>query len=266
MPRPSVAAPSASALIALTLAVGTVAAPAPAQDLTPEEVKQLALQAILENPEIVMQAVGILQEREEAAAAAAARAALSDNRDRLEADPNAPVLGNPDGDVTVVEFFDYNCPYCRRAGPFVDGLIASDPNVRVVFREFPILGEGSDYAARAALAAREQGRYFEFHEALMAARGRVEAPTVTAIAEDLGLDVAKLEADMAAPEVQAHIDASLEMARALGINGTPAFVVGDALAPGLLETEQLAAMVSAARGAAPDAGAAGRALLPPATD
>ncbi|MEM8823792.1 MAG: DsbA family protein [Pseudomonadota bacterium] len=229
------------------LAAALLTLPAAAQDFSEEEIKQLALQAILENPEIVMEAVTILQNREAAEAEALARATLSENRDLLEQDPNAPVLGNPDGDVTVVEFFDYNCPYCRRAGPEIEALIAADPGVRVVYREFPILGEGSVFAARAALAAREQGLYPEMHKALMEARGRVDERSVMIVAADVGLDVDQLRADMASPEVQAHIDTTLRLAQQLGFNGTPAFVVGEATAPGLLTSAQLQEMVDAAR-------------------
>ena len=218
-----------------------------ARAMTAEEVKEIALQAILENPEVVMEAVAILQERQARAEADAARAALSDNRDALERDDNAPVLGNPEGDVTVVEFFDYNCPYCRRAGAEVAALIAADPNVRVVYREWPILGEESVVAARAALASREQGLYPAFHEALMGQQIRLDEALVMEVAAEVGLDVERLRADMDAPEVQAHIDASMELARSLGINGTPAFVVADALAPGVVTAEELARMVAAAR-------------------
>jgi protein-disulfide isomerase len=232
------------AVLALSTAL---ALPAAAQDFTEAEIKQLALQAILENPEIVMEAVGILQNREAAEAEAAARSTLDDRRALLERDENAPVLGNPDGDVTVVEFFDYNCPYCRRAAEQVDLLVERDGNVRVVYREWPILGEGSDFAARAALASREQGMYGAFHEALMGARGRVDEAMVMQIAEGIGLDTEKLRADMDAPEVQAHIDTTFELARSLGFSGTPSFVIGDALAPGLVDADQLAEMVEAAR-------------------
>ncbi len=123
-------------------------------------------------------------------------------RQLLERDPNAPVLGNPEGDVTVVEFFDYNCPYCRRAMSEVQGLLDADQDVRLVYREWPILGEGSVFAAKAALAAREQGKYEEFHWALMGMEERAEEASVMRLAEEIGLDVEKLRADMDAPEVQ----------------------------------------------------------------
>ena len=235
------------AALALSTAIGLAALPATAQTFTEDEVKQLALQAILENPEIVMEAVAILQKREEEAAAAQAQTSLDAGRDLLERDPNAPVLGNPDGDVTVVEFFDYNCPYCRRAGEQVSAMLAQDDSVRVVYREWPILGEGSTYAAKAALAARNQGKYAEFHDALMAATGRIDAQVVLQTAADLGLDVAQLQADMEAPEVQAHIDTSFQLAQSLGFSGTPSFVVGDALAPGLVEADQLLSMIDDVR-------------------
>jgi protein-disulfide isomerase len=237
-------------LAALSVAASLALAPLPlhAQGMTEAEVKALALEAILERPEIVMEAIGILQEHERLAAEAAARAAIEANRPALESGDNAPVLGNPDGDVTVVEFFDYNCPYCRRAGPEVAGLLEADQGVRLVYREYPILGEGSVFAARAALAARAQDGYEAMHAALMGAQGRLDERSVMQVAAELGLDADRLRADMEGPEVMAHIRTSLELAHALGVNGTPAFVVGDVVAPGLVETAELQAMVAAARG------------------
>ena len=220
-----------------------------AQDLSPDQVKKLALEAILENPEIVMQAVDILRARDAQAAEAAAQETLSQGRAALERDPNAPVLGNPDGDVTVVEFFDYNCPYCQRAGEQVNEALGLDDGIRVVMREWPILGEGSVWAARAALASRSQGMYPEFHQALMNARNRLGETTVLKIAADVGLDVAQLRTDMDAPEVTAHIETSMQLAQQLGFSVTPSFVVGETLAPGLITSAQLLEMVDELRAA-----------------
>ena len=231
----------------MTCAAALTAAPGHAQDLTEDRVKELVLEAIRENPEIVMEAVGILQQREQAAAASAADAALSENRAALEDASNAPVKGNPAGDVTVVEFFDYNCPYCKRAHAEVDALIEGDDEVRIVFREWPILGDGSVFAARAALAARAQDGYVKLHNAMLEAEGRLDESSVMRIAGDVGLDTDRLRADMEAPEVQAHIDQSMELAQGLGFTGTPSFVIGDQLAPGLVEAETMAAMVEAVR-------------------
>ena len=218
-----------------------------ADDLSDDRIKELVLEAIRENPEIVLEAVQIIEQREQERQAAAAAAVLSENRDILENDPNAPVLGNADGDVTVVEFFDYNCPYCRRVKPQIEVLLEADPNVKLVYREWPILGDGSVFAARAALASREQGKYEEFHWALMGMAGRAEEATVIRVAEEIGLDVAKLRRDMNAPEIDAHIAASMEMSRALGFNGTPSFVIGDALVPGVIEAEQMIQLAREAR-------------------
>ena len=217
----------------------------PAQQMTEEQVKQLALEAVLENPQIIMQAMAILEQRERDRAASVANTV----RLQLEQDPNSPNLGNPDGDVTVVEFFDYNCPYCRKAGQTVQELLASDANVRVIYREWPILGEGSVFASRAALAARAQGKYEEFHWALMNGEGRASEASILKLARHLGLDVAKLQADMTSPAVEAHIAQSNALARTLGFTGTPAFIVGDRTAPGMLSTDEISAMVAEARAA-----------------
>ncbi|PWR02421.1 hypothetical protein DKT77_12545 [Meridianimarinicoccus roseus] len=218
-----------------------------ADDLSEDRVRELVLETIRENPQIVMEAVAILQRQEADAQAQAQAQVLEDERDLLERDPNAPVLGNPDGDVTIVEFFDYNCPYCRRVKPEIEALLAADPNVRLVYREWPILGEGSVFAARAALAAREQGLYEEFHWALMGMNGRAEEAAVMRVAEEVGLDLVQLRRDMAAPEIEEHIATSMRLSQALGFNGTPSFVIGEVLVPGLVEQEQLQALVAQVR-------------------
>ena len=229
--------------IFLALAFVGFAQSVPAQSMTDDQVKQLALEAILENPEIIMQAVAILQQREKEQAASGANTV----RLEVESDPNAPNLGNLEGDVTVVEFFDYNCPYCRSAGQTVQALLAADENVRVIYREWPILGDDSVMAARAALAAREQGKYEAFHWALMNGEGRVTEALIFKVARDLGMDVAQLEADMVSPAVEAHIALSNALAQQLGFTGTPAFIVGDKTAPGMLNLDEIAMLVAEAR-------------------
>ena len=220
-----------------------------ADSLSEERVKELVLEAIRENPGIVIEAIQMIEERQETAKAFEAKQVLTSNRDALERDPNAPVLGNPDGDVTVVEFFDYNCPYCKRVKPHMEALLAADKNVRVVYREWPILGEGSVFAARAALASREQGKYDEFHWAMMEMKGRVGEANVMQAAEKLGIDTAQLRSDMDSPKINEHIETSMRLARSLGFNGTPSFVIGEALAPGLIEADQMIELVNQARAA-----------------
>ena len=224
-----------------------MATPLVAQDFTEHQIKDLALQAIRENPQIVMEAVAILEAQEDARKADQSVALLSSRRDVLERDPNAPVLGNVDGDVTIVEFFDYNCPYCKRVKPEIQALMAADPDIRLVCREWPILGEGSVFAARAALAARNQGKYEEFHWAMMGLQGRAEEASILNAAVEIGLDADKLRADMDAPEINEHIQTSMELAAALGFNGTPSFVIGEALVPGFIKTVQFEGYVEGAR-------------------
>lgn len=236
-------------LTASALALCLSASPILAEDMSRDEMRALVLDTIRQNPEIVMEAIEALQAREAEAQASQAQAVLSSNRAVLERDPNAAVLGNPDGDVTIVEFFDYNCGYCRRVFGDVKALIAADSNVRVVMREWPILGEASVFAARASLASRKQGKYEEFHVALMENEGRASEATVFQIAEDLGMDTEQLRADMDGPEIAAHFQTSQQLTQALGLNGTPAFVFGDQLVPGAIELDQMKELVAQARDA-----------------
>ena len=234
--------------IAALIVGATLAFPVQAQDAarSDEEIKALVLEAIRENPSIIAEAFELLQQEEVAAQAEAARTLLNDRREALERDPDVPVGGNPDGDVTIVEFFDYNCPYCKRATESLRALIEADPNVRVVFREWPILGEGSYFAARAALAAERQGRYEDMHWALMGL-DRAEEGTVLAAAEALGLDMEALRRDMEDPALNEQFQRTNEMAQGLGFSGTPSFVIGDELIPGVATTEQMQAAIAAAR-------------------
>lgn len=234
-----------------TMAAVTAAAlalPAQAQDLDEAALEALILETIRNNPEIVMEAIQVLQEREAEAQALASAEALRAQQAALQNDPNAPIWGNPDGDVTIVEFFDYNCGFCRRVFPNVKELVEGDGNIRVVMREWPILGEESVFAARAALASRKQDKYTEFHNALMAHEGRASEANVLTIADDLGMDIDQLREDMNGAEVDAHIAVSRQLTQSLGLNGTPAFVFGDQLVPGAIELDQMKDLVASQRG------------------
>ena len=233
--------------VSAAISVSILSVPATAEELTEGRVRELVLDTIRENPEIILEAIAILEQEQADAQAAAQAEVLRTERDLLERDPNAPVLGNPDGDVTIVEFFDYNCPYCRRAKPEIEALLAGDPNIRLVYREWPILGEGSVFAARAALAARKQGLYDEFHWAMMGMQGPAAEASVLRIAEEVGLDIDQLRRDMESPEVDNHIETSMRLSQALGFNGTPSFVIGDALVPGFVREEALREFVVRAR-------------------
>lgn len=220
-----------------------------AQNMTEDQIKALVLDTIRENPQIVVEALQMLELAQEQAQAESAKVFLTEQRELLENDPNAPVIGNPDGDVTVVEFFDYNCPYCRNAKVELDILLNADADVRVVMREWPVLGEGSVFAARAALASRQQDKYEVFHNALMTMQGRAEEQSVMRVAASVGLDVDQLRRDMDAPEITEHLQISSGMGRALGFTGTPSFVIGESLAPGMIRADQMGTLVGAARAA-----------------
>ncbi len=165
----------------------------------------------------------------------------------LYADPDAPVLGNPEGDVTVIEFFDYRCPYCRRAAPVIDALLAGDPGVRLVLKEWPILGPQSIEAARAALAAHLQGRYEPVHRALMAGDLDADADAIIDFAAQRGADPAAMRDAMGSDRVTDMLIVNDELATAIGFSGTPAFVVGEKLVPGAVSLETLRELVAQAR-------------------
>lgn len=168
-------------------------------------------------------------------------------RKALERAPNTPVLGNPKGDVTLVEFFDYNCPYCRTSLPDLQRLIAADDGLRLVLREWPVFGEGSVFATRASLAAMAQGRYLPFHVALLGIDGKAEEASVMKAARKAGLDPDRLRADMQAPAVDEHIELSMQLAEHMGLMGTPTFIAGNEGMFGKQSRKSLEGLVTRAR-------------------
>lgn len=219
----------------------------PAQTMSSDEFNQRVREYLLENPEVIMEALQRLEEREQAAQQEAVKTVLESRADQLLHDPDSPVGGNPEGDVTLVEFFDYNCPYCRRVAPTVEKAIAADPELRVVYKEFPVLGPGSVVTAKAALASRRQGKYLAFHDALMRRKGRLNEESVLKVAQSVGLDVKRLKADMDDETIAKAIRRNRELARALQINGTPGFVVGEKVIPGAVDLKSLQAAIDEAR-------------------
>ena len=188
-----------------------------------------------------------LEERERVAQASAAKSVLKTRADELLRDAESPAGGNQKADVTLVEFFDYNCPYCRQVAPLVAKAEGNDPKLRIVYKEFPILGANSSFAARAALAAHRQGKYVPFHRALMEAKGTVTETGVLEAAGRVGLDLVRLKVDMADRAIQAAIDRNLALARALNINGTPGFVIGEQIVPGAVDLATIERLIREAR-------------------
>ena len=158
----------------------------------------------------------------------------------------SPVSGNPKGDVTLVEFFDYQCGYCKRSLKPVKDLLETDRQLRIVWKEFPILGPVSRFAARAAMASEKQGRYLEFHVAVMGSRGKLTEDRVMDIAGSVGLDVQRLRREMDDPAIEEYLDETIRLARVLGIEGTPAFVIGDTLVPGAVGGARLKELIARA--------------------
>lgn len=229
------------------------AAPSAAVEaLAPEQkaaMEALIRAYILEHPEVVVESLQRWQEEQKAESEERAKAALDAHRDRLENNPATPVAGNVDGDVTVVEFFDYRCGYCKRVFPAIQELIETDGNIRYVFKEFPILGPESVVASRAAQAVWfiDPERYLDFHAALMGARGGLNEDRVLDIAAKVGLDRDKVKDAMEDPRVAEVLAANLELGRALGVNGTPAFVIGGELIPGAIDLDTMKELVAEAR-------------------
>jgi protein-disulfide isomerase len=243
---------SAAALLAFGTLAGAPAAMAqenpPVFDATESEaIEAVVKQYLLDHPEILVEALHLYEQRQQAAEAERQKAALTAEAEALNHDPAAPVIGNPEGDVTLVEFFDYRCPYCKRMTDTLAQLVEEDPNLRLDMKEYPILSEESLIAARAALAADRQGKYESFHFALMEGGGGCTEGEIMAVAESVGLDLAKLRADMQDPEIEAALRRNHVLAERVGVSGTPAFIVDDMLLPGATSLEQLRAMIAEAR-------------------
>lgn len=215
--------------------------PAPAAEaakvpVSPErrsEIEQVIKDYLMANPEILLQAQQALEAKMEKDQTEKTKAALKDHATDIFKDPESAIGGNPDGDVTIVEFFDYNCGYCRRSYDDIAKVIKADPKVKFVFKELPIINqEASPGAAKVALAARKQGKYMEVHQALMKGQGIASEATALKKAEALGLDMAKLKADMGSPEIKAELDKVMDLAKKLNVGGTPFFLVGDHVVAG----------------------------------
>lgn len=237
-------------LLLLALLLAAPFGAAAAQPFTPEQeeaIGRILRRYIEQHPEVVVEAFEAAQAKARAEAEESAKRAIAAKRQELEADPASPVLGNPAGDVTLVEFFDYRCPYCKQVAPTLQALIAEDKRLRVVMKEFPILGKDSVTASRAALAAARQGKYEVFHHALMGLKGQLTEAAIFKAAAAAGLDVERLKSDMERPEIDAQLRANHDLAQALDIRGTPAFVVGGELIPGAVDLATLRNRLAAAR-------------------
>ena len=206
-------------------------------------IKKLALEALLENPEILREASRILQAREEQKRNDNVSEQIREYSSELTDTKDTVVIGNPAGDITIIEFFDYNCPYCKTAAKDLQELIKSDENIKFIPREWPILNDNSVIAARAALASIAQGKYKEYHWRLMKEGSLTEAK-IFEIAKDLKIDISNLKKDMESEFVINHIAKSTALARRIGFSGTPLFIIEGNFFPGFVPLEELELIIS----------------------
>jgi len=210
-------------------------------------IEKVVKEYLLEHPEVIRDALQELERRSAQAEKERQKNLISENKDLLTNEKYSFSTGNKDGDVTVIEFFDYNCPYCRQALKDIVKLMDEDKNVKIVLKEYPILGEASQQASLAALAARKQGKYMEYHTALLSAKGRINNEAIETIAKEVGLDVAKLKTDMASDEIKDILQKNIDVGIKLGINGTPTFIFNDQVIPQVLPFEAMKGLVAQIR-------------------
>ncbi|RIY03727.1 DsbA family protein [Aureimonas flava] len=264
-PRQRIGSPATRLLRATApLLVGAtlVAGPAHAFDQAQtSEIETIVRNYLIEHPEVLLESLQALEAKRTAEAKAGQGETIAELRDRLVSSPDGTVAGNPEGDVTLVEFFDYNCGYCRRAASDLQVLLESDPKLRVVYKEIPVLGPPSEAAARVSLAFREAkpDAYPAFQKTLLGSRAQVDEARALEVAAELGVPESTLRPLMGGTAVAAALNESAELATALGINGTPSYVIGDELVPGAVGADALAQKIASVR-------ACGSATCPPAAD
>ena len=237
----------AAAPLGASRAADTTPAPQAAATATPPQRRQIESvihDYLLQHPDVLIAALRAAEDKLDRDNDAKASQTVALHRQEIYDNPATPIGGNPQGTATIVEFFDYRCPYCKQVQPSLEALLKQDPKLRLVYKEFPILGPVSVTAAHAALAAQRQGKYDAFHAAMMAARGNITDDTVYQVAASVGLDVDRLKRDMAAPEITQQLKDNLVLADTLNIHGTPAFIVGDRVVPGAVDLGALKTMVA----------------------
>jgi protein-disulfide isomerase len=202
---------------------------------------------LMANPEVLVDAMQELEKRQDSQRAEVAQKGVSENQAQLYRDPDTPVGGNPNGDVTIVEFNDYQCPYCKKAHQAMKSVAGADGKVRIIYKDLPILGDASKIAAQAALASIKQGKHQALHSALMDFSGKLDRDKILEIAVGVGIDRARLEKDMEDPKIKEVIDRNMSLASSLGVRGTPAFVIGKQFVPGAVDASTLKELIAEAR-------------------
>ena len=243
-------------LAAATAALFAVPATAPAAAenfSAPQrgEIERIVREYLVSHPEVLQEAMAELEKRQAVAEAEKSKTTIKSNAEAIFSSPRQVTIGNPQGDVTLVEFFDYNCGYCKRALSDLMDLMKSDSKLKVVLKEFPVLGPGSVEAAQVAVAVRMQDKtgkkYLEFHQKLLGGRGQADKARAMAVAKEIGLDMTRLEKDLKSDEVTKTIEENMKLAEALGLNGTPSYVIGNDVVIGAVGLAALNQKIEAAR-------------------
>jgi len=215
------------------------------------DIETIVRNYLIAHPEVLEEAMAELSKRQTAAESAKHAASIAENADKIFNSPRGVTLGNREGDVTFVEFFDYNCGYCKRAMTDMLDLIKADPNLKVVLKEFPVLSQGSVEAAQVGVAVRMQDpsgkKYLDFHQKLLGGRGAADKARAMAVAKEVGLDMSRLEKDMAGPEAKATLEENFKLAEAMGMNGTPSYVIGKQVVIGAVGVDGLKEKIGLAR-------------------
>ncbi len=248
---PSIMVIAAAAFLVFAASVGLTPAPTSASDeLDEKRVMEIVEKMLRERPEIIVEALAAYQAKQELAEKERQKAMLSSSNKLLFNRPGDPFIGNPDAKITIVEFFDYRCGYCKRVLKDVVAIADANPDIKVVFKEFPILGDASVVASRISLAINEvaPAKYGEFHKKVMSGRGAINKALLLRIAAALGIDTTAVEAQMESKAVSAAIRDTYQLAEQLGIRGTPAFVVGDQVVPGAIDRATLEKLIAEQRG------------------
>jgi protein-disulfide isomerase len=241
-----------SATVALALCgLPAVASAQSFNDAQRGEIQKIIKDYLISHPEVLEEVSAELTKRQATAEAEKHQAAIASNANIIFNSPRGVTVGNKDGDVTFVEFFDYNCGYCKRAMTDMIDLMKADPKLKVVLKEFPVLGPGSVEAAQVAVAVRMQDptgkKYLDFHQKLLGGRGQADKARAMAAAKEAGLDMAKLEKDLTSPEVRATIEENFKLAEAMGMNGTPSYVIGKQVVIGAVGADALKEKIGIAR-------------------
>ena len=211
-----------------------------------QTIEKIVREYLLENPEIIREAMQALQAKEEKAKIQLTAENLKKLNAEIYSDQDSPIGGNPEGDVTIVAFFDYYCGYCRQSLPNLENLVANDKSVRIIYKEFPIMSQKSDVVARAALAAKRQGKYLEFHKALLET-DEIGGEAVEFVSKKLNLDFERLQKDMNDPKIVEVLYRNAKLAESLNVSGTPAYIIGGQIIPGAINADSLSKIVAAER-------------------